>query len=789
MTTIVPRLPTSWNGGPPAGCPDRPRMSVSPPKVGYMNQHPPLHVVLRRGVIWSVCVLLSIVLAPPASADPTDEVNPWIGTGGGRPWFSGNTTPAASLPFGMVQLGPDTTSNTSTGAPSASASGYSYSDTHVRGFSPTHLSGAGASALGDVPVLPVPGALPADPGSATSPLDHGREKAGPGWYTATLGNGTRVRLAAALRSGVAEYTFPAGVRRGHLLVKSTGSLGGVHRASTRFPNDRTVVVAVRARAMRGFVESYKVYVRMEFNRPFTAHGQWGAREGGWLRFPTRKKRTVRARIGVSFVDAPGAANNLRAARTSFSYLKARDSAVRLWDRELDRVSPAGGTASERTTFRTALAHAFGQPLLDSDADRRHRAFDGTVRRVPRGHRNYTAIGGWDVYRTQMPLLAWLRPDVASDIARSLVRAAKTGGFLPRWPFPGQYTQIMNGDSAAPTVAAAWAFNARDFPLRRATRLLSRQAERTDLPPGQGWFTARPGSVDYLAKGYVPNTTPERLMNSTSGGSTTLEYATDDFALSRLARATGLAGISARARQRSGNWRTLLDPDRALLLPRDAAGSFPPADYRVNNCCDGFQEGSAAQYTWMVPHDMGGLLSALGTEDQVLARLQHHHERLNKGAGQYAWLGNQPSLATPWAYLWLGRPDLTQEVVARARTELWSNSPDGLPGNDDLGSLSSWYVWAALGLYPLTPGTSAVGISVPAFESVTVRARGRRPMVIRRTGDGARVSNVLLGGKPQSASWFNAGRRWPRSIEIRTTDDPSPTWGTHPTDRPPSWPVN
>lgn len=768
-------------------------MSVAPLILLTMGirhrRRPAARRALPLGVLVLMVGLITAVLAAPAHAGPSDEVDPWIGTGGGRPWFSGNTTPAASLPFGMVQLGPDTTANAGTGAPSPSASGYSYSDSYVRGFSPTHLSGAGPSALGDVPVLPVPGSLPANPGSATSSLDHAREDAGPGWYTTTIGNGTRVRLAAALRSGVADYRFPAGKRRSHLLIKSTGSLGGSHGASTRFPNDRTVVVAARAPAMRGFVESYKVYVRMEFDRPFTARGQWGKGAGAWLRFPTRHHRTVRARIGVSFVDAAGAANNLRSAKTPFSFTKVRDSATRTWDRELRRIAPVGGTAAERTTFRTALAHALGQPLLDSDADRRHLAFDGTVRRVPRGHRNYTAIGGWDVYRTQMPLLAWLRPDVASDVARSLVSAGERGGFLPRWPFPGQYTQIMNGDSAAPTVAAAWAFDARDFPVKRAARLLARQAERTDLPAAQGWFTARPGLADYLSRGYVPNTTPERLMNSTSGGSTTLEYATDDFALSRLARATGLDGASARARTRSGNWHNLLDPERSMLLPRDAEGAFPSSDYRVNSCCDGFQEGSAAQYTWMVPHDMSGLLSALGSSEQVLDRLQHHHQRPNAGAGQYAWLGNQPSLATPWAYLWLGRPDLTEDVVARARTELWTNSPDGIPGNDDLGSLSSWYVWAALGLYPLTPGTPAVGVSVPAFDSITVRALGRRPMVIRRVGEGAHVRNLLLDGESQTASWFNAGRRWPSSVAIRTTDEPSPTWGTRAEDRPPSWPSN
>ena len=715
------------------------------------------------------------------------DVDVFVGTGGAAPWYSGNTTPAAAQPFGLVQLGPDTTSRIGA-LPSATASGYGWNDDQVRGFSATHLSGAGCPAMGDVPFLPVVGRRPVDPASTTVGLDHADEAAGPGWYRARLGNGVGVSLAAGKRTGLAVLRFPPGepVR---LLVKAGDSLAGSRGTRVRFPSRREVAVSTTSGGFCGSPGHYRVHVLLRLARPMIAHGTWGgARPGGWVTL-SRTGGTSRVQVGVSFVDPAGARRNLDRERPGWSFAHLRDEAAAVWSRELDRVVATGGAATERTLLDTALYHFLLHPTLISDSDRRYPGFDGAIHRLARGEHQYSALPGWDAYRTQLPLLAWLRPDVASAVVRSLARMAAEGGWLPRWPLVASYTGVMNGDSAAPMIASAQAFGARNFALGPIVGRLVRQGEQTDGAPGQGWFQPRPALADYLRLGYVPNAAPERGRPQPHGASTTLEYAVDDFAVSRLALAAGRAGVATRFAQRSRSWRALLDPERALLLPRDETGAFPGADYDTGGCCNGFQEGNATQYTFGgVPQDVAGLLGALGSRGEVLRRLDDFHAALSAGAGRpHAWLGNQPSFLTPWIYLWLGEPTRTADVVARARRDLWSVAPGGLPGNEDLGSLSAWYVWASLGLYPLTPGTSNVGISPPAFDSVTVRPSVGRPTVIERIGSGAHVDALFVDGVSSSASWLPLGpEARPALVRVVTTDEPAPTWGTAPGDLPPSY---
>lgn len=725
-------------------------------------------------------------------------VDPFIGSAGSPPWFSGNTTPAAARPFGMLQLGPDTTSDVVAGQPSATASGYSADDDRIRGFSPLHLSGVGCSVFGDVPVLPVVGGLPANPDSATVKFDHDDEAAGPGWYRVRLANDVSVSLAAGDRTGLATFRFPTGPRA-RLLIKADGSLAGARHGRVDFPHPREIAVTATSGGFCGSPGSYRVHVLLRFDRPVERRGTWGAAPrrdgsvagddvGGWVSFGTRKRPMVRAQIGVSFVDAAGARANLEKEQPRWSFTRLRDEGSLVWARELSRVRTTGGTLVEQVVFRSALYRVLLNPMTVSDSDGRYPGFDGVVHRLPQGQRQYSALPGWDAYRTHMPLLAWLRPDVASEVVRSLQRAGQQAGWLPRWPLVASYTGVMNGDSAGPMVASAHAFGARDFGLSTVVSQLVEQAEQTDGLPGQGWFQPRPGLADYLRLGYVTNTEPERGWPQPHGASTTIEYAVDDFAVSRLAEAAGRTSDAERLGRRSDSWRNLLDETRGLLLPRDAEGAFPGPEFDPGSCCDGFQEGNAAQYTWGVPQDMAGLLTGLGPRDEVLSRLIDFHTRLNSGAGTaHAWFGNQPSLATPWAYLWLGEPLRAQDVVSRVRDELWRDTPDGIPGNDDLGSLSAWYVWASLGLYPLTPGTANLGVTTPVFSDVTVRPSAGVSTRIVRTGSGAHVQGLLVDGTARSSSWLDLGPdQRPSRLDVITTDGAS-AWGTGPGDVPPSYP--
>ncbi len=716
-----------------------------------------------------------------ASADGRDrDVDLFIGSGGGVPFFSGNTHPAASRPFGMVQLGPDTTADPG-GAPSVGASGYRDDEHLLRGFSPTHLSGAGCPTFGDVPILPVVGALPADPGAATVGMDKSTERAEPGSYAVRLTNGVAASMAAADRSGTVRFAF-GGSARPRVLIKSDGSLAGTSASSVRFLSRREIAVRVTSGGFCGSTNRYVVHVLLRFDEPFGRHRTWDG--GAWVNVD--KDRVARIQVGVSYVSARGARTNLDADRPGWSVDRLANKAAAVWDGTLDRVRTRGGSAEDRRLFDSALYRVFQHPSTISDADGRYPGFDGRTHRLRAGERQLSAVSGWDYYRTQAPLLAWIRPDVAAEVVQSLLRDARQGGRLPKWPLVADETHIMNGDAAAPSIAATYAFGGRDFDLDEAVERLARQG---DTVRSQDGFEPRAGLGDYLARGYVRDPVRERGMTLSHGGSTTLEYAVDDFAVSRLAAAAGRTRVAARYRQRSGAWRALLDPGRAQLAPRDGTGAFPSPGTDVNACCVGFEEGNALQYTWGgVPHDLRGLLGALGTADTVRARLDTFFEQLNAGGNPNAWLGNQPSLSTPWAYYWLGSPARGQDVVARARDELWSTGPEGLPGNDDLGALSAWYVWASMGLYPVTPGTADVAVGVPAFTRITVRPSTGGLTRIRRSGSGPHVAGVVVDGRGRRQTWVSLGpRRRPRTITVSTTAAAQPPWGTAAGTAPPSYP--
>ncbi|MCB0895480.1 MAG: GH92 family glycosyl hydrolase [Nocardioidaceae bacterium] len=698
----------------------------------------------------------------PARSGVTDDVDPFVGSGGPPPWRSGGTTPAATVPFGMLQLGPDTTDDAVHGAPSATGSGYAATDRLVRGFSPTHLSGAGCRVFGDAPLLPVPGAVPDHLGAATTELVRSSERATPGRYAVALGNGVHVDLAASSRAGLLRLAYPAG-EKAFALVKTAGRVS--------FPSDHEVAVRALGGGFCGRNNRYVVHVLYRFDRPFRSRGV--ETDGAWVGFG--RERVVRAQVAISYVDPTGARRNLDLERPGWSVSRLAARTDRVWGAELGRIEVSGGDPGVRRIFRTALYHVLVAPTPISDADGRYPGFDGRVHHLPVGEAQLSSISGWDVYRTEIPLLALLRPDVASQVVRSLHRDAVQGGWLPRWPLVAQDTGVMNGDSAAPIAAAAWAFGARDIPLAEVVGELVRQGDSVDGP--------REGLTDYLRLGWVP------VPGVRFGASTTLEYAADDFAISRLARAAGRRGTAARYLARSGSWRHLLDPTRRLLQPRDASGAFPPPDVDGTTCCTGFQEGNPLQYTFGgVPQDMAGLLGSLGTEAMVAGRLDDFFDELNVGGEPHAWLGNEPSFLSPWAYHWLGDPSRTQDVVDRARAELWSLTPAGLPGNDDLGALSAWYVWTSLGLYPLTPGTPGVAVGAPVFDRAVVRPLGGATLTITRSGPGRHVASVTVDGAGRTASWLDlAPARRPRRIAVTTTDGATP-WGTGPVDRPPSYPA-
>jgi predicted alpha-1,2-mannosidase len=702
--------------------------------------------------------------------DPAALVNPFIGTGSGGPVVGDvDAFPGATVPFGMVQWSPDTPSRPSGG-------GYRYDDHDITGFSLTHLSGVGCPTGGDLPFLPSVG----DAGSPL-PFSHSDESASPGRYSVTAG-GIGVALAAGPRTGVGAFTYPR-TDSARLLVKVAGSQNGSANTTFAAVGDREVTGSVTSGRFCGQPNAYTVYFAAVFDRPFTNVADTV------VTFDTRTNPVVRVKVALSYVDVAGAEANLRAEARTFDVATVAAAARRSWNRMLGRIRISGGTDEQRTQFYTALYHTMLGPNLFSDADGRYRGFDGQVHRATRPQ--YANFSGWDVYRSEIPLLALVAPEETSDMMASLLRNADEGGWLPKWPVANGYTDVMNGDAADPILAGAYAFGARGFDARHALDLMVRGAE-ADGPPGQGWYVERPSRVPYLERGYVPNARSTSISPVPNGASETLEYAVDDFAIGRLAGAVGRPGVAARFHARSQNWANLFDTATGYIRPRDADGAFPPGApvTTAGFGQSGFQEGNAAQYTWMVPQNLRALADGIGGDAAAAARLDSYFTKLNAGPNEpFHWQGNEPTFGTPWAYNTFRQPWKTQATVRRIMTELYHATPGGEPGNDDVGALSSWYVWAALGLYPQTPGVPLLVVGSPLFPHAEIDAGPGRRIVIDAPGaaaDRPYVHALRVNGRPTGHTWLTLRDRGTTRLDFTLAATPDTHWGTGRDDAPPSF---
>jgi len=726
-----------------------------------------------------IAFLLAAVLAQSAP-DFTALVDPFVGTSGTKIGGPIDTFPGADAPLGMLQWSPDTPSQPAGG-------GYGYKDTAITGFSLTHLSGPGCSVFGDAAILPTVGA-PVPPANVKQSFAHSSEVATPGYYAVSLGKPQiRVELTVALRSGMARITFPASAQA-NVLVNPASNQAGADDAAVRIVSPTEIDGSATSGHFCGMPDVYTVYFVITFDRPMIRSGVWaaaGPNAAAYAQFDTSQSRILTARAAVSWVGIDGARANLRKAEAqSFDQMRAGTAAR--WQSYLQRVSVAGGTLAQQRTFYTALYHVLLHPNLYSDADGRYRGFDGAVHRARRGHDEYATFSGWDIYRTQVPLLALLAPRETSDMMQSLVDAARQGGWLPKWPLVNGYTAVMGGDSADPIVAGAYAFGARDFDVRGALAAMLKNATDVKSSPGQGWYRPRPGLEEYERLGYVANTHTTNVSPVRNGASLTLEYALDDFSIAQFARAIGNAAVYRRFMGRSSNWRALFDTSLRQIAPRDPAGAFEQTPITENGQ-SGFQEGNAAQYTWMVPYDAQALIYGMGGRAATAAQLDGFFTQINAGQDHpYAWLGNEPSLSSPWIYLDAGAPWKAQRVIREALDTLYADAPDGIPGNDDLGTMSAWYAWCAMGLYPINPAVRAFDIGAPLFSRVTIaQPQGVRIVVDAAGAPQPYIQSVRVNGAASTRTWIALPAKGTLTLDAVLGAQPS-AWGTALTDAPQSF---
>lgn len=712
----------------------------------------------KFSMLGAAAVLLLANLAPPAFAsDLTSHVNLFAGTRPGlRTYGGGHNFPGATVPFGMVQFSPDT-------SPQDGAGGYDYRDDHLKGFSLTHLSGAGCPLYGDFPFLPTTEPIESSPVGTGSSLasqfqpefSHAGESARPGYYSAHLKqpNGEEIdtELSATTRTGLGRFNFPSSPHSS-ILINAGGSGQPDDLAAVQInPAADEISGAASSGLFCGQRPRYKVYFAAVFSSPFQAYGTWQrnvlspgstaasdtqipaadpvstAQAGAYATFDTTSSHTVLARVGLSFVSAEDARANLQAEDPGLPFGTIATRAQRGWNAELGKIRVSGGPSNLLDTFYTALYHVFIAPRTFNDVNGEYPGMDGRIHNA-NGHTQYADFSGWDIYRTEIQLLSMLEPKRAGELVNSLLTDARQSGCLPRWPYANGQSMTMVGDPADPIIASAAAFGAGGFNNSGALEAMLKGATQPCHSPN-GSYVERQGLSDYLALGYVPYDIDSHTSNSDSisgnpeavwgSASTTLEYTVDDFAIAQFAaRALHDRSVYGEFMHRSGTWRRLYDPATGLIEPRYASGAFPePYDAAEGS---GFVEGDAYQYTWMVPQDPAGLFRKMGGSAKAAARLDYFLRELNGTTqSEHALLGNEPTLQTPWLYDWARRPYRTQETVRRALLSLYSTEPDGYPGNDDLGTMSAWYVFGALGLYPEVPGVGVLAIGSPLFSRASI----------------------------------------------------------------------
>lgn len=769
--------------------------------------------------------------------EPADYVNPFIGTdlffeGGAMPY--GNTYPGAVVPFGMVQLSPDTGKN---------IAGYFYGDKYIEGFSHTHFSGTGISGFGNVLVTAMTGKLKTDEEGYRSSFSHDSEEASPGYYAVTLEDyRIRAELTATERAGMHRYTFP-GSDESHIIIDVSHVLHDVPRYTPiDIIFDSLVDISPDKQIITGYTKGlcpitfaktltpYTVYFAARFDHPFMSYGTWsgngvnvestfekGRDIGAYVTCSTSENEQVLVKVGISFVSEDQALLNLDTEIPHWDFERVKSEAREKWNEALGKIVVEGGSEEDRIKFYTALYHTHLVPSIFSDVNGlyigyergKHNGENDRVH-VAEGYTEYATFSLWDTFRAEHPLLTLLQPDVQNDMIRSLIDIYESGGWFPKWPFVNRYTNCMIGDHAIPVIVDSYLKGVNDFDVEKAYEGMKKNS--MELPPVSHDFVGRVGLDLYESKGYVPydafdvGEVLKSLLNPVSHPilyliaspmngmlqcvSITLEYSYDDWCLAQLAKELGRDEDYELFMDRSQNYRNLFDDGTKFMRPKSFTGYWMPL-YNPENWYPGFTEGNAWTYSWFVPHDVQGLVELMG-EDLFIERLDSFFEKFVypgwvEKFSNY-WHGNEPDQHMPYLYNFVRQPWKTQDVVRRIMDELYGTGPNGIPGNEDCGQLSAWYVFSAMGFYPFCPGSTYYTIGSPIFEKVTIHLDNGKDFIIEarnNSKDNRYIQTAKLNGEPLDRTYFehkeiiDGGR-----VVFEMGPEPNMGWGSRPESTPP-----
>lgn len=762
---------------------------------------------------------LSILAATPVLAQTTtayESVDPFIGTGG-----DGHTFPGAVVPFGMVQLSPDTDILPFKQS-YARAAGYRFGDPTILGFSHTHFSGAGHSDLGDILLTPVAGEAKLEPGEVDKPgsgyrsrYSHDTEVAQPGYYAVTLSDSrVRAELTAGLRTGLHRYTFQKG-DRAQVLIDLRSSIynypGKVLWSRLRVSPDGVVT---GYRETRGWAPGRKLFFAIKFDRPLVCQSFRNTEKdipyNGFAqpgRTPNdRAQIQGRALVGVfdfgqidgpltvkvalSSVSEDGAIANLASDEPGFDFDAQRARAKTAWEKALGAVDIEAPAPMKKTLY-TALYHTLLAPSVYADADGRYRGPDDQVHEGKLDGRPFTfhsTLSLWDTFRAEHPLLTLIQPaDYTNDVVNSLIASQKQSpyGILPVWQFHGQETWTMIGYHAVPVIADAWMKGIRGYDGKAALDAMVKSA--TYAPYG--------GLGDYMKLGYAP------IDKEPEAASKTVEYAYDDWTIARMARDMGQDDVAKTFEKRASYWRNSFDTKTGFLRARKSDGTFrEPFNPTAINYGSDYTEGNAWQYSWFAPQDLGGIVKTLGGDAATVKKLDamfdfdnskvdySHAEDIAGLIGQYIH-GNEPSHHVAYMYNYAGAPWRTQARLTQIIKTQYKPTPDGLSGNDDLGQMSAWLMFTSLGFYPVTPASNEYAIGRPFVDKAALNLPNGKRFTVRAEGmadERPYVSKVTLNGKPLTRAYLKhdeivAGGE----LVFTMSATPNKTWATKVADRPTS----
>jgi predicted alpha-1,2-mannosidase len=727
----------------------------------------------RHLFIFSSAFLLSCsqpeVYSPSA---PLSYVNPLIGTAPSTTETAqmhseagselrGQTFPAVGVPFGMTQWTPQTRATEQ-----KCLSPYYYQDTRIQGFRGSRwMSGSCTQDYGSVTIMPTTGALKVNPDDRSSAFSHEEETATPSYYSVSLTDyQIQAEVTATSRASMLRFT-PQGDSLNLIIEPNSDEGEGFVEI---FP-ERNEIVGFNPvhRIYQGWGESagFSGYFVIQVEDGFTDFGVWrgeslqpeetkskgeGEPVGAYIKMAT--DQAVKVKVGTSFTSINQARKNLEAEIPHWNFEQVRQTSEEAWLAQLNKVQVSGGSEEERTMFYTALYHAMILPRVFSDADGAYLGFGGSKKvYLAEDFDYYADFSMWDTFRAVHPLQTILNPERTADMVQSLLKKAEQGSWLPIFPAWNSYTSAMIGDHVTAMIGDAWMKGIDDFDQELAYKMMRKNAfevntDTASYRNGQG----RRAMDSYLEYGYIPleDSVPDSF-HQREQASRTLEYAYDDFVLSQVARQIGEDEDYQALAERAKNWRQVYDTTSGYVRGRYANGEWYEPFDPVASRAPFITEGSPFQYTWYVPHDVAGLIDAMGGKERYIQQLDTLFEQ------RYYWHGNEPGHQTVYMYAYAGAPWKTQQWVRDIIREEYSAEPGGLSGNEDAGQMSAWLVFSMMGFYPVAPGMPYYVIGSPVFDEITLNA-GEQPFTIRATNNSSEnryIQSATLNGEPLDRAYL------------------------------------